>query len=206
MTSSAAGAPSLGDFQSIVGEPHARPGGSADALDDVTPAVVVEPGSVEEICEVVRLAGRAGLALVARGAGTKMGCGNPPSRLDVVLHTRRLNRLLEHSAGDLVVRAQAGMPIADLQRELAPAHQMLAFDPPHAGATLGGIVAADASGPQRLRYGTARDWRTPRCGRGSSSAWPRRRARSAPSAWCRPGFGPCSPWRPSPPESSRCRG
>src|SRR3712207_9037720 len=34
---------------------------------------------------------------------------------------------------------------------------MLALDPPEEGATVGGIVAANASGPRRLRYGTIRD-------------------------------------------------
>jgi glycolate oxidase FAD binding subunit len=56
-----------------------------------------------------------------------------------------------------VVRAQAGVRLADLQEVLAPAGQWLALDPPEPGATLGGVVAANAAGPRRLRYGTVRD-------------------------------------------------
>jgi glycolate oxidase FAD binding subunit len=65
--------------------------------------------------------------------------------------------VLEHAAGDLVVRAQAGVALADLQAALAPAGQWLALDPPEPRATVGGVVAANASGPRRLRYGTVRD-------------------------------------------------
>ena len=73
------------------------------------------------------------------------------------MSTERLDQVLEHAAGDLVVRAQAGVRLADLQAALAPAGQLLALDPPEPRATLGGVVAANASGPRRLRYGTVRD-------------------------------------------------
>jgi glycolate oxidase FAD binding subunit len=47
--------------------------------------------------------------------------------------------------------------LAALQDHVAPAAQWLALDPPEVGATVGGVVAAAASGPRRLRYGTPRD-------------------------------------------------
>jgi glycolate oxidase FAD binding subunit len=56
-----------------------------------------------------------------------------------------------------VVTAQAGVPLAALQDRLAGSRQWLALDPPESGATVGGIVAAAASGPHRLRFGTPRD-------------------------------------------------
>jgi glycolate oxidase FAD binding subunit len=68
-----------------------------------------------------------------------------------------MDRVLEHAAGDLVVKVEAGARLADLQAALAPAGQWLALDPPEPGATVGGVVAANASGPRRLRYGTVRD-------------------------------------------------
>src|SRR4029453_10911049 len=66
-------------------------------------------------------------------------------------------QVLDPPAGDLVGTAQAGVRLADLQQRLAPAGQQLALDPPEPRATVGGVVAADASGPRRLRYGTVRD-------------------------------------------------
>jgi len=148
---------SLGQFGSIVGEGNARAATEADAIDGVVPRFVVEPGSVEEASEVMRLASGHGLRVAPRGSGTEMGLGNPPVAVDLVVSTVRMNRLLEHAAGDLVTRVEAGMRLEDLQRELSGADQMLGLDPSNGEATVGGLVATNASGPRRLRYGTVRD-------------------------------------------------
>ena len=73
------------------------------------------------------------------------------------MSTAGLTELIEYNPADLVVRAQAGMPLAALQSIVAESGQRLALDPPEAEATLGGVVAANASGPLRHRYGTVRD-------------------------------------------------
>jgi glycolate oxidase FAD binding subunit len=147
----------LEDLRRVSGSAHARPAGPADAIDGVPAGVVIEPGSVDEAREVLRLARAGGAKVVPRGGGTKMTWGAPPSGLDLILSTARLDRLVEHVAGDLVVTAEAGLPLRALQRALAPAGQRLALDPPQPGATVGGVVAAGASGPRRLRFGSVRD-------------------------------------------------
>jgi glycolate oxidase FAD binding subunit len=134
-----------------------RPATEADAVDGVRAELVVEPASVEEAGQALRAAHRAGKKVVVVGGGSKLGLGNPPERAELLLSTARLDRVLEHAAGDLVVKVQAGARLADLQAALAPAGQWLALDPPEPGATAGGVVAANASGPRRLRYGTVRD-------------------------------------------------
>jgi glycolate oxidase FAD binding subunit len=134
-----------------------RPATGVDAVDGVPAELVAEPASLEEASRVLAAASRAGKKVVVVGNGGKLGLGNPPERADLVLRTRRLDRVLEHAAGDLVVRVEAGARLADLQAALAPAGQWLALDPPEPGATVGGVVAANASGPRRLRYGTVRD-------------------------------------------------
>jgi glycolate oxidase FAD binding subunit len=126
-------------------------------VDGVPVARVARPGSVEEASQVLRAAAGEGLAVVFSGGGSKLGWGNPPERADLLVATEALDEVLEHAAGDLVVRAQAGVRLADLQAALAPAGQWLALDPPEPRATVGGVVAANASGPRRLRYGTVRD-------------------------------------------------
>jgi glycolate oxidase FAD binding subunit len=88
---------------------------------------------------------------------SKMDIGSAPTSLDVVVGTVNMDRIVEHAAGDLVVTAQAGVPLIALQEHVAPAGQWLALDPPEPGATVGGVVAAAASGPRRLLYGTPRD-------------------------------------------------
>ncbi|KWX11014.1 hypothetical protein TR74_00225, partial [Carbonactinospora thermoautotrophica] len=74
----------------------------------------------------------------------------------LVLDTTRLARVVEHAAGDLVVVVEAGTRLDTLQETLAAHGQRLALDPP-SGGTVGGTVAANAAGPLRLLYGTARD-------------------------------------------------
>jgi glycolate oxidase FAD binding subunit len=150
---------SLEDLQGIVGAEHAREAGAEDAVDGVAPSFVVEPGSTEEISEVLKFANDRGLAVAPKGGGTTMSLGNPPRELDLILSTTRMNGVVEHVPGDQVVRVQSGMRFADLQERLAESDQMLGVDPPEAGegATVGGLVAANSSGPRRYRYGTIRD-------------------------------------------------
>ena len=150
---------SLEDLQNIVGEEHAREAGAGDAVDGVAPSFVVEPGSTEDISELMKLANDRDLAVAPRGGGTSMALGNPPRELDLILGTTRMNEVVEHVPGDQVVRVQSGIKFQDLQERLAGSDQMLGVDPPEAGegATVGGIVAANSSGPRRYRYGTVRD-------------------------------------------------
>jgi len=126
-------------------------------VDGVAARFVARPRSVSEASQVLAAAAADGLAVAFAGGGSKLGLGNPPERVDLEVQTIGLGQVLEHAAGDLVVRAQAGVPLADLQAALAPAGQWLALDPPEPRATVGGVVAANASGPRRLRYGTVRD-------------------------------------------------
>src|SRR5215218_5101733 len=145
------------ELQGIVGEEHVREAAAEDAVDGVEPSFVVEPGTVEETSEVMKLATREGLAVSPRGGGTKMGLGNPPREVDIILSTARMDGIIEHVPGDQIVRVQTGLRLRDLQENLAESDQMLGVDPPEEGATVGGIVAANSSGPRRLRYGTVRD-------------------------------------------------
>ena len=150
---------SLGDLQGIVGEANAREAQDTDAIEGVRPSFVTEPGTVEELSALLKLANDGGLAVSPRGGGTSMSLGNPPREADLVVSTVRMNEVIEHVPGDQVVRAGAGLKLHDLQEKLAGSNQMLAVDPPEreAGATVGGIVAANSSGPRRYRYGTLRD-------------------------------------------------
>jgi glycolate oxidase FAD binding subunit len=127
-----------------------------DAVAGVVPAFVAAPASTQEAADLLRAAAAAGLAVVPRGAGTGFGWGAPPSRCDLVVDLRSMDQVIEHEAGDLVVRVQAGLTIGQLASALAPAGQELALDVP-AEATVGGVVATGTTGPRRLRYGAPRD-------------------------------------------------
>jgi glycolate oxidase FAD binding subunit len=87
-----------------------------------------------------------------------MSLGNIPRAADVALRTTNLDRVIEYEPADLVVTVQAGMRLAEMQRVLGEHGQFLPLDPPLAErSTIGGIIAANASGPLRLRYGACRD-------------------------------------------------
>ncbi len=94
--------------------------------------------------------------MVPRGAGTGLAWGAPPSRCDLVVDLRSMDQIIEHEAGDLVARVQAGTTIGQLAVALGSAGQQLALDVP-AEATVGGVVATGTAGPRRFRYGTPRD-------------------------------------------------
>jgi glycolate oxidase FAD binding subunit len=128
------------------------------AVDGVTPQIAALPASVEDVAALLKLAGEQQLAVLPVGGSTELTLGQPPERYDLAICTARLNALLEHEAADLTCSVQAGMTLADVQQRLATKGQFLALDPPNdANATIGGILATNASGPQRLRYGAARD-------------------------------------------------
>jgi glycolate oxidase FAD binding subunit len=138
-------------------EATSRPGAAADAVAGVVPREVVRPHDAAEVAELLRSGAGSGTTVVPVGGRSKLGWCPPPRSCDLVLETAGLDRIVEHTAGDLVVIAEAGVRLDALQSRLAEHRQMLALDPPEPGATLGGIASANASGPRRLRYGTARD-------------------------------------------------
>jgi len=123
-----------------------------------TPAAAVFPGTVDEVAAVVQQAAAAGASIIPWGGGTAIAVGEPQPRAGVVLGLRRLDRLIEHEPGDLTATAQAGLTLGGLQTALRGRGQWLSLDAPDAErATVGGLVAANASGPRRHLYGTVRD-------------------------------------------------
>jgi glycolate oxidase subunit GlcD len=142
---------------------------STNAAGTVTPSTLsdmkgdspfVEPDSVEEVCEVLRAAERECRSVFPIGASVQRDLRDdePPARA-VALKTTRLARLLEHEPADLVATVEAGMTLADFNREMERAGQWLPLDSPGgSGATLGGIVATGAAGAQALGYGAPRSY------------------------------------------------
>jgi glycolate oxidase FAD binding subunit len=150
----------LDKIRSIVGAGHVLSGValSAFVVEGRTPEAAVFPGSLEEVRAVVETAGNAGVPVIAWGGGTAAAVGTPVSRPAIVLGLGRLNALVEHEPGDLTATVQAGMTVAALQTALRARGQWLSLDPPDADrATVGGVLAANAAGPRRQLYGTARD-------------------------------------------------
>ena len=132
----------------------------AYALDGKHPKVVVFPGKIEEISKVVAYANQQRLTIIPMGNGTKMGIGGIPKKMDIVLSTKRFNRITDCDSDNLTLSVESGITLKEVQKNLAQEGKgyFLPLDPFYADkATLGGIVATNSSGPRRLLYGTARD-------------------------------------------------
>lgn len=128
-------------------------------VDGVRPVAAAKPGSADEVAEVVRFAAAEKLALIPVGARSMLGIGMPPARYDFALDLTRLDRVVAYDSGDLTLSVEAGTPLAKLQAQLADHRQFLPVTPPFAEhATIGGILAANQSGPMRHFYGTPRDF------------------------------------------------
>ncbi len=131
---------------------------SCYTIDGIGPRAVVLPASIHEIQEVLGYAADSKLSVIPAGSGTKLGIGNSPEQVDLVLSTSRLDQVLEYEPADLTVTVEAGIPLAVLQAKLAEHGQYLPLDPPYTDrCTIGGMTATNSSGPSRLRYGSTRD-------------------------------------------------
>ena len=129
------------------------------AIEGLTPRVVVRPSSRQEIIEIMRWASAERLAVVPRGGGTQLSLGNLPQRVDLVLDLSSCHRVLDYQPADLTATVEAGITLEALQLELARGGKFAPLEAPMAGrATIGGILATQASGPLRYTYGLARDW------------------------------------------------
>ena len=113
---------------------------------------------VAQLRDRIRAAAADGQPLRIRGGGTKDFYGEVIAG-DIV-DVREVAGIVAYEPGELVITARAGTPLADVEAALAEHDQMLAFEPPHHGATatLGGIVAAGFSGPRRAQAGAVRDF------------------------------------------------
>ena len=121
--------------------------------------VIEKPATAEEVARILRDASSGGLAVTPVGGGRASEMGNPLERCDVELHTGRLDRVLEHSQGDMVVSVEAGITIESLQAELHRKGQFLPLDPFNSpGHTVGGLLATGWTGPLRQRFGSPRDF------------------------------------------------
>src|SRR6184192_53181 len=145
-------------FIALVGNEYVRAATAADAVGGAQPKLVIEPGTDRELVNVLLLSNYAGLAVIPRGGGTKLGWVNSPASADLILSTARMTEIIEHAWADLTVSVQAGCTIQRLQETLSQHGQRLALDPlwPEK-ATVGGVLSTNDSGALRLRFGALRD-------------------------------------------------
>jgi glycolate oxidase FAD binding subunit len=116
------------------------------------------PASADELACVLGTIAAKAKTIRVTGRNTKRLMAGPIVPADVAVSTAGLRRVLRYERDDLTISVEAGMPFSDLQSILRENGQMIALDPPYAaGTTVGGVLAANVSGPMRRGYGTARD-------------------------------------------------
>lgn len=126
-------------------------------LDGAAPEVTLAPADGEALGRALAALTQCGLAAWVRGGGARGCLGNTPARADVVLSCERLTGVEELDASDGVCCARSGTPLAELRAAVREGGWELPLDPPGAAATLGGALAAAASGPRVLGFGRPRD-------------------------------------------------
>jgi glycolate oxidase FAD binding subunit len=128
------------------------------AIAGVEPLSVRRPAAREEAADVLRSAARDGLAVVPWGGGVSLARGRAPGRYDLALDLTALDRVVEHRPEDMTLTAECGVTLGTLRAALAARGQELPLEGARPDrATLGGLLAANASGPRRLRCGAPRD-------------------------------------------------
>jgi glycolate oxidase FAD binding subunit len=148
-------------LSSLVGEEYVLTGPAAAlfSVDEVEPALAVRPGSQQEVALVAAACSAAGASMLPWTDGARIGLGNPPSRLEVVVCLDRLTRIVEFDDANLNVSVEAGVRLDALQAVLSAKREFLPLDPAQSDQiTVGGLVQTNASGPSRQLYGSLRDW------------------------------------------------
>jgi len=154
-------------LSAIVGEANISVSPHLQVLTPVGPdALNVAPESIDQIRAVMRLASSEDWSVLPAGAATWLDAGNPLKRINIIVSTQKLNRIIEHEPADLVAITEAGTTLHDLNEALRRNGQWLPIDPPdnidridsagQGAATIGGVVATGLGGAQQFGFGAPR--------------------------------------------------
>jgi glycolate oxidase subunit GlcD len=132
---------------------------SKDMADyTASPMVVVKITSESDVQRVVEIANEIKIPIVARGAGSSL-TGASVADESIVLDMRGLNEIIKIDTVNYYVRAQAGISLDDLNKELEKYGFFFPPDPASSYiCTVGGAIAEGSGGLRCVRYGTLKDW------------------------------------------------
>ncbi|TQR18326.1 FAD-binding oxidoreductase [Psychrobacillus soli] len=122
----------------------------------VEPDFVVFPENVEDVVKVLQLANESGIAVTPFGAGSGLEGQAIPVNKGISLNFDRMNKVIEFSPEDLMITVGPGMTRLQLN-EYVNKHGLYFPIDPGADASIGGMVATNASGTTAVRYGSMRD-------------------------------------------------
>ena len=131
--------------------------GHSEAWFPLTPPdAVVYPETTEEVAALMKICAAEGVPVTGWGAGTSLEGHALPLEGGITVDFTRMNRIVDLSAEDRLVRIQPGLTREELNTELRATGLFFPVDP-GANATLGGMASTRASGTTTVRYGTMRD-------------------------------------------------
>jgi len=126
---------------------------------------ILKPRTAEEIRDVVKWAAAEERPLEVIGSGSKRLLGRPV-QVAHVLELSDYSGVEFYEPAELVLTVKAGTPIKEIEKLVDDNGQELSFEPmdygpllgqPKAEGTIGGVIAANVSGPRRIKAGAARD-------------------------------------------------
>jgi len=121
------------------------------------PEAVVFPENAQQIAEIMKLANRALVPVVARGGGTGLAAAAVPLFGGIVVSTERMNQVLEINADAMYMVVQPGVRTDDVQKAAKEQNLFYAGDPCSGDScVIGGNVATNAGGNRAIKYGTTR--------------------------------------------------
>lgn len=124
---------------------------------------ILMPQSEDEAANLIREVANAGTALSVFGGNTRLGFGHAVGGR--ALSSRGLSGIVSYNPAEMTLTARAGTPVAEIEAALADGGQAMMFEPAdhrmmmgtEGTPTIGGIFAANVSGPRRFVSGAARD-------------------------------------------------
>jgi glycolate oxidase FAD binding subunit len=128
-------------------------------------ADTIKARDAADVEQIIRAALGDGKALELIGCGSKRAIGRA-AQWDATLDLSGLSGVTLYEPEELVLSAKAGTPLGEIEALVGASKQELAFEPmdygivlggPAGAATIGGVIAANLSGPRRIKAGAARD-------------------------------------------------
>lgn len=128
-------------------------------FDKNYPKVVVIPQNTQQVSEILKIANKRRIPVIARGAGSNHAGGCNPVKGGIIIHFSQMNKILEINNQDLTCKVQPGVVVGDLQRAVKGIGLFFPPDPSNlAVSTIGGGIALCSGGPRAFKYGTFKDY------------------------------------------------
>ena len=122
------------------------------------PEAVVTVRSEEQVVRVMRYAYEKTIPVTVRGSGTGLVGGAVPKEGGILLHTAKMNRILELDEENFTVTVEPGVLLMDLAAFAEEHDYLYPPDPGEKSATVGGNISTNAGGMRAVKYGVTRDY------------------------------------------------